>query len=635
MLQSIRDRIKGWVAWLIVALIALPFLFMGGAEYFGGGGGEAVVAEVDGQEIQRRELEQAVQRQRGRLREMFGGELPEDGFDEAALRRGALEQLVDRRLLYDYVEGQGLRVSDQAVAREIQGQGAFQQDGSFSEERYRSLLQRNGMAPADYEALVRRDLLVTQFQQGIQASGLAPPQRLEGLVRLRDEARSFSYAEVPVSAMREGVSVDEAAVEAHYRDHPLEYMRPEAVRLKYVELGLEDLREEAQIDEEALRERYEQSRGAYADSGRRRVRHILLPLDEDADEERAEQVRAELAQLRERLRTDGASFAELAEAHSEDPGSAQEGGKLGWISRGEMVEPFEEAAFSLEEGEVSEPVRTRFGYHLIRVDEVERGEAQSFAAVRDEIEAELLRERVGGELAERREELANRAFEQPDSLEPAAEALGLTVQASDWIPRGGGEEGLARFPEVVDAAFGEEVLEQGYNSDLLELGEERFAVVRVAERRPPAPRPLAAVADQIREELRDQRAAERARERAEALREAVAEGEGLEEAVSGSAAAELHTAEQVRRRDQGPPEPVLRAAFEMAPDEVRVAELRDGSAALVRLEGIEPGDWEALSAQEQEQLRRQVRAMAGRSELQSLIRALRADAEVRIHEERL
>ncbi|MBK1726693.1 SurA N-terminal domain-containing protein [Halorhodospira neutriphila] len=634
MLQSIRDGIKGWVAWLIVALIALPFLFMGGAEYFRGGGGEAVVAKVGDQEIQRRQLEQAVQRQRARLREMFGGELPEGSFDEAALRRGALDQLIDRTLLYDYVERQGLRVSDQAVAREIRGQGLFQQDGAFSEERYRSLLQRNGMAPADYEALVRRDLLVGQLQQGVQASGLATPARLERIVRLRDEARSFSYAEVPASAMREGVSVDEAAVEAYYREHPLEYMTPEAVRLRYVELRLEDLRDEAQIDEQALRERYEQSRGAYADGGRRRVRHILLPLDEDAGAARAEQVRAEIARLRERLRSGGASFAELAEAYSEDPGSAQEGGKLGWISRGEMVEPFEEAAFSLEEGAVSEPVRTRFGYHLIRVDETERGEAQSFAAVRDEIEAELLRERVGDQFAERRNELANRAFEQPESLEPAAEALGLTVQTSGWIPRGGGEEGLARFPAVVEAAFSEEVLEQGYNSELVELGEERFAVVRVAERRPPAPRPLAAVADRIREALRDQRAAERARERAEQLREAVAQGQGLEEAVAESAA-RLHTAEQVRRRDQGPPAPVRRAAFEMGVGQVRLVELRDGSAALVRLEGVEPGDWEALAEQEREQLRQQVRAMAGRSELQALIRALRADAEVQIHDERL
>ncbi len=526
MLQEIRDGIKGWIAWVIIGLIALPFIFMGGSEYLGGGGGEAVVAKVDGEEIPRARLEQAVERQRTRLREMFGGDLPEEeAFEAASLRREALEQLIDEALLNAYVHDQGLRVSDAAVARRIRDQEIFQEDGAFSRERYQTLLERNRLTPADYEGLVRRDLQTQQLEQAVLSSSLVTDSQLERLVRLRNETRDFAYVAVPAGRFRDEVTVQDAAVEARYEAQTEAYMAPEAVRLAYVELGLRDLRDQADIDEADLRERYAAKYG-------------------DAED------------------------------------------------------------------------------------------APAFGQVRAELETALLEEQVGTELATRGEELGNLAFEHPESLEPAAEALGLEVQATGWIDRDGEGAGLGGIPEVVEQAFSEDVLESGHNSGLIQPEEDRYLVVRVREHREAAPRPLSAVEERIRETLRSEQAAERARQRAEALVAAAREGRPLAD-IAAELGTEVATAEDVQRRGGGHPGPVVRRAFALEEGGYGLAELGDGAAALVRLDAVARGDPGDLSEQERAQLERQLRRVTGESQLQALIGALRAEAEIEIHEDRL
>ncbi|MCG5528612.1 MULTISPECIES: peptidylprolyl isomerase [Halorhodospira] len=524
MLQAIRDGIKGWIAWVIIGFIALPFIFMGGYEYFGGGREDAVVARVDGEEIPRSQINQAVERQRAQLREMFGGDLPDGAFDAAALRREALEQLIDERLLHAYVDRQGLRVTDQEVAQTIRSQEIFHEGGQFSRGRYQTLLERNRMTPEDYEELVRRDLKADQFQQAVFASSISTPSQLDRLVRLQDESRSFSYLELAAERYIDEVRVDDAEVEAHYEANTDDYMAPEAVRLEYVELGPLALRDQVEVDDDALRERYDERYG-----------------------------------------------------DDEDP--------------------------------------------------------PAFDAVREELLADYIREQHGTELMEAGDEFGNIAFEQPDSLEPLADTFGLEIRSSDWIDREGGE-GIGELSGVVEQAFSEDVLEYGYNSDLIRADEDRYLVVRLLEHREAEPRPLEEVADSIREEIRQEHAAELALERAEELMTRLRDGESLDE-LAEELDVERFTVEEAYRDDRSHPAAVVREAFALEEGGHARVELEDGAAALLRLDGISRGDPDGLSAQEREQLQQQLQRMAGGSEVRALIRALRAEADIEIARERL
>ena len=252
MLQSIRDGVKGWIAWAVIGLIALPFVFMGGLEYFSGGSGrDAMVAKVGGAEIARHELDRAAQQRRQQLREMFGGDLPKDAIDEQTLRREALQGLIDERLLSQFVAEQNLRVSDDEVAHTIRSQQVFQEGDQFSRDRYRTLLSQNGLTPERYEGLVRQDLKIGQFEKVVLDGAFVAPGRVERYVTLDRERRSFEYIEIAAEQFTGEVELADSAVESYYAEHKQEYMAPEAVKLAYLEVREEDLDDSGKVDEMA------------------------------------------------------------------------------------------------------------------------------------------------------------------------------------------------------------------------------------------------------------------------------------------------------------------------------------------------------------------------------------------------
>lgn len=631
MLQRIRDGVKGWLAYAIVAVIAVPFVFVGGYSYFSGDDGR-VVAEVDGDEIPRERVEQVFHQQRERLERAFDGELPE-GVDDRQLRRRALEEVIDQTLMQNYVRRHGFRISDQQVAQHIRNQELFQVGGEFSRERYRNLLRQNRLTPEQYEELVRQDLMVEQFQEAVLGSAAVSSRSLDRFIAVRDQSRDFRFVQWRVEDFLDEVEVQDDEVEAYYQANRERFMEPEAVRLRYIELTPAALGEELEPDQETLRSFYEQRRGAWEEGGRREARHILLELDEDADAEERAAVMERAEELRERLR-DGEPFDELAATYSQDPGSAEEGGRLGWLERGDTVEPFEEALFALAEGEISEPVVSDFGVHLIRVDGIEAGEAPAFEEVRDEIEREWLEDRVGNELFELGDEIANIAFEQPDSLEPAAGVADLSIQTSDWIPREGTGSGLGQHAQVVDAAFHPEVLEQGYNSDLIEISSTRFVVVRLDEHREAAPQPLEEVAHEVRAELRQVAAREKARERAEAFREQAAADDGAWEELAERMDGEVVSASGVGRGTAEYPGSIMERAFRIGEGELGLIE-GDRQVSVLQVQRVEAGDPMGLSATDRQRLRQQLLTATARQELASVVRALRADANIRYRREDL
>lgn len=638
MLQAIRDRTRGWIAYVIVALLVIPFALFGMYNYLAEGGGAQTVATVNGEEITRARLDQVHRQRQAQLREALGDRFDPAMFDDQQLRRETLQQLIDRQLLLGYARDAGLRVSDQEVANALRQQSVFQVDGEFSVERYRSLLSQNNITPEQYEAQLRRDLALEALREAVVGTAITSDAEIERLVALQRQERRAGWLTVSAAAFEDEVSVDDAAVQEYYEANRDRYRRPEAVRLRYVLLDPQRLAADTEVSEDTLRERY-QERVAQAERGApRRIRHILVEVPESADDAAVAAAREEAQALRERIQG-GEPFAAVAEEASDDPGSARQGGDLGLVRRGDFVEPFEEAAWSLEEGELSEPVRTEFGWHLIEVTEVRAADVPPFEELRDELRREVARERAERRLYELGNELETLAFENPDSLRPAAEALGVQVQETGWISPEGGGEGIAAEPAVLEAAFSEELISERVNSDLLELDGNRFAVIRVAEHREAAVQPLDAVRERVAAAVREARAADAARERAEALQQRLADGEAFE-AVAGEAGegVSAQSPRWIRRDSSEVPAAVREQAFRLAvAGEEQAAELArvDGGWAVVMVDAVRPGDVSDLGEQERAQLRSTLNRLDGNAAFEALVAALREEADISIREDRI
>lgn len=597
MLQTIRDRAQGWIAWAIVFLISVPFALWGIQSYLGVGG-EPVAAKINGVEIPARDLDRRVQEARIELRERLGAAYDLAAFDDKQLRAEVLDEMVREVLLLDVTRRLGLRVSDREIQLQVLSEPAFQQDGRFDQGAYELILELQGMTPALFESRLRQQMTGTQLVRAVAGSEFVTRAELSQYRRLAQQKRELAYARFPVVDFASAEPIDETAIAGYYDSNAARFQTPEQVKLDYLILDASTLSGKAEIDEEKLRRHYDDDQARFTQPERRKVSHLLLGVPSEADEAAADQVLSDIKGIRERLQT-GESFAQLARELSDDPGSAEKGGSLGLIEKSVMVPAFEQVAFTLPAGELSEPVRTQFGYHLIRVDEIFPSVVKPFEEVRDRLRAELVKQSADALFYELGERLANLVYESPDSLEPAAEELGLAIQQSDWIGREGGE-GILGQPKVLAAAFSNEVLVEGNNSDLIEPERDSLqaVVLRVVEHRPAATKPL----DEVREEI----VAEIGKEKARLAAQAAAESATATLRDGADWAAVLGTLKLeepglVDRQATSVPAPILDAAFKLpVPSEgsisVGTAMLDHGDAAVVRLIRVQDGDVESADA---------------------------------------
>lgn len=638
MLQDIRDRASGWIAWVVIILIAAAFALFGLSNYMNPGGGNRAVATVNGEEIGRDQVSRVYRNQRQQIEQMYGDDLEITERIDQELRREALRQLINQRLLSEYLEERNMTVSDEDLAAIIRSQDMFQEGGRFSRDRYEQLLQANQMSTTQYEAQVRRRAVADQVRTAVADTGLVTDRELNELQRLQAQERNVAWLRVRAQAWQDEVSVDDDAVADYYEENASEFAVPERVRLAYVELSQDDMLDDVDVSASEIEERYEQVRDQrYTGEGRVEARHILISVDGDASEEQVEQARERAQEVRQRLR-DGESFSELAEEYSDDVGSASQGGDLGRVRRGDMVEPFEDALFSLDEGEISEPVRTDFGFHIIQATTMERSEPTPLEEVRDELRREIARERVSTDYVEAVNRLDQLAYDMPDSLEGAAEALELEVQTSDWMTREGADEGIGSHPEVVEAAFDPEVLDERMNSPAIEIADDRAVVVRVAEHEPQQRRPLEEVREEIEERLRTQRAREQAQAYAEELQTRLDEGTDPQALVEGNTERlAFEDAGWIGRSAGDAPGAVRERAFRMprpgegGPETAVIA--GSGDPLVLMLREVRDGDPEDLDPERRQQLADQLRQAHGDEALTRFMEQLRADADVEIHDE--
>lgn len=633
MLQAIRDKAQGWIAWVIVILISIPFALWGIQEYLGVGG-EPEVAVIEGEAITERMLDQRVRDFRENLRYSLGEAYSPDLFEDSVLRPQVLDAMVEEIVLTGAAQDWNLRTAPAQARAFIASIPVFQRDGRFDTQLYEATVRNRGIGPAEFEQGVLRDLAVEQLRTGVRDSALVTESEVAERVRLLREQRVVRYLTIPAERHRGEVVVEEGALRAYYQENLERYRTPERVKISYLLLDSSELGRLVEVEEGSLRRYFDDHRAEFVGLQERAVSHILLSVPPGSDAAGEAEIRQKAEALLAELRT-GAAFADLAREHSEDPGSAAMGGDLGWVEPGIMVPAFEEAAFALEPGTVSEPVRTEFGYHLIQVTDVRGGSGADFDAVRDRVEASYRAFEAESLYFDYAERLAETAYEHSDSLVPAAEALGLDVQTTDWIARDNAFPAPLTSPRVAAAVFSDDVLIERHNSELIEIGPQQAVVVRISEHEPSGILPFdgnkpAIEADYVREQ-----SAQRAAAAGAAYLERMQRGETTLGALAEAGAYSLYEPGAVGRGQGDVPAEVLRLAFTMAPPQpgspaYAGTPSRAGDYQLVELSAVEPGQLGAMTTAERERFMGQIRDELGETELESITRNLRNQAKVEL-----
>lgn len=629
MLQAIRDRAQGWVAYAIVILISIPFALWGIQEYMGGGS-DPVVAKVGDVEITQTSLERSLNNYRVNLRQQFGGQMP-SFIDDEMLRQQVMNEMIQDALLGQQVGTLNIRAGDEMVREQIRAMEVFQRDGAFDKEEYERVMRASGRDVNAFTENLRMSLGTNLLTNAIAASEFVTDAELDDLIRRKNQQRLVSWLVVDAESSKGQGAVADSAVEAYYNEHRQEFVRPERVKLEYVELNLAALADGIEVDEEQLRSIYEKRRNEFIRPESRDVRHILIKTGTDVSDDDA---RAKAQQLRDQIIA-GADFAELAREHSEDKGSAASGGDLGQVERGMMVKPFEDAAFALQPGQLSELVRSRFGYHLIEVTSIEGGELQPFDEVRQKLADELKKEEADALLGEKYDQLAELSYADPGTLQTTSEAVGVALQQSDWVPRSGAS-GKFAAAKIIEAAFSDDVLNAGRNSDVLELEDDNYMVLRVTNHEAESIKPLAEVSAEIRSLLEKQHTVELTQKRAtELLQQLQNQGAGIAE-IAVAQSLQLEADKTLSRSGNAQIDPlIVNAAFTMVRPEAGgvsfgKVQLESGDVAVIGLSAVTDGDPAALTDAQRQAERQRLAAARGQSALAGYIRQLRADSSVKI-----
>ena len=646
MLQRIRDKSSGWIAFIVLGMVIVTMAFFGVDSYFSPNV-ETYAAKVEGpakfmgygaqvREVSQESFRARFEQARQQAREAQGEAFDSAAFESMDNKRRVLETMVDEQLLDLVAERDGILVGEAEAAEQLKQIPEFQSDGAYNPDLYRLGLQARGTTHAGFMAMVRADMARRVIPSQIAGTSVAGEAEIEAFLALGEQTRDLSLFELPTPAAPE--ATDEAALRAWYEQNTSRYRSEERVAIEYVEVDAATIEVPATADEQTLRDRYEAQRARFVMPAQREAAHILVAVPADADEAADQAARARAQEIATEARAEGADFAALASARSDDLGSKNDGGYLGPVEAGTFAPAFEEALAAIPAvGGISDPVRTPDGWHVIRLQAFVPGSERSFDEVRPELEAEFLateRERLFGDLSNR---LIEAVYKDPTALAPAAESVGLQVQTTGLFSRAGGE-GIAAIPAVRAAAFADSQRIDRQVSDAIEIGPEQILVLHVIEHEPEVALPYEQVAERVRADFIADGLAEASKAQAEALLARAQAGEALD-ALAAEVGRTVATLPAVGR--QGPlPPAIVEEAFRLpAPAEgkpsVGIAQVAPDRHALVAVTAITPGDTSQVDASLRDMLRGQLAQARGYVELQEYLKSLRSHYTVTVAEDRL
>jgi peptidyl-prolyl cis-trans isomerase D len=626
MLQSIHDKLKGWVAGVVLGAIGLVFVFWGINWTLSA---PTYAAKVNGTEISSNEVRQTYQQQLAQMERQSNAPLDDAMRNE--IKRRVLDEYVNSEALVTRADDLGYRVSDSELLAEMAKVPALQTDGKFDYAHALGVLKAQGRSPGEIEELFRRDAKLRQLDTALNASSFATPTELKEFRSLTRQQRELAWLTVSAAKYAAGATPDDAAIKAYYDAHKSDYMTPETVNLRYAELSLAQLASKVSVDDAQLKTFYDEQKAKtperFVQAEQRRVSHILLPVNDPKDDAA---VKAKAEGIFKRAQA-GEDFAKLAKEYSQDPGSAAQGGDLGWAERKVYVGPFADAAFSMKVGDIRGPVKTQFGYHILKLDGIQPPAVKTFEQSKAELETEFKRNEAERLFNNAQDSLADAALQNTTDIDVVAKKAGLTVQEIPNFSRSDGGGALGKVQAVIDAAFSQDVLE-GRLSPIVEVEKGRGVVLRATDHKVPQQKPLEAVRTEVIAAWKKQRGVELASAAAAYAVKRLNAGESWE-AVAKSLGATAQAPKFVSRSEQDVPMEVRVSAFRAPkPAQKSIYEnvsLSDGDAAVLSFSAVRE-DPNAAATKDAD-MRRQYAAQIASSEAQSYAAGARADAKVTLN----
>jgi peptidyl-prolyl cis-trans isomerase D len=616
---------KKRIVQVIMVVAVLPFLFWGVESYRSDEDG--YVAIVDGEEIPRREFEQALRDHHERMRSMMGGNFDSSMLDSFEIRNSVLESLIQQRLLHREAVNNGFAVLDSQLVNTIRDIPAFQKDNSFSNEQYQEMLRTQGLSPAMFESRVRQELLLQQLLDGYSENGFVSNAVAKRVMYLSEVQREVSQAQIDPDQFLSQVTPSEAEINDYYDLHRNDFFLPERVRVEYVVLSLEALAENEPISEEAVKSYFDEYQAEFSQPEERQASHILISVAADAPDDEKQVARDKAEDVLQRVTQDPEQFFALAKEFSDDPGSALNGGDLGFFGRGVMVKAFEDEIFQMQPDEIRGLVETDFGFHIIKLVDIKDARTSDLADVREQIEKKLKLQMVSSVFGETAEDFSNIVYEQSDNLQAVAERFELTIQQSDWIDRSSTQPAVLANNQLMNAIFTDDAILDKRNTEAIEVMPDTLVSARVLEHKSATAQSVSIVRDEIVEKLKVQLAADMAIQDGEEKLKRLQAGDA--DVVNWDAEIQISYIQP-----QGLSFETLQAVFKADTDNLPAyagVENAQGGYSLIRISKvIEP---EMDDEEKRINFRKQLQQMVVQEEMSSYLAGLRTRYDVTIRQE--
>jgi peptidyl-prolyl cis-trans isomerase D len=593
MLQNLGDKLKGqrWLATIVLGLLALIFAVWGaygivnvsfGAPDYG--------LKVNGERISNETLNRAWQERQAQYQQMRNGSEMSD-VEKSVLQHQLIDEYERNTVLRQRATQSGYRATPAEVAQAVRSEPAFQLDGKYDPRVAKVMLAQAGMTEEGYVKERREALEVGQLNQAIELSEFLTPTELARVYALENEQRELRYVLLPADHFVSGVKIDDAKVKAWYDAHQGDYMTPESARLQYAELRLDALTPQVSVKPEDLQAYYEKTKSRYSEGEKRHAHHILISIAEPKDAKADAAALAKAQQVEAELKG-GKDFSDLAKKYSADPGSAAQGGDLGWAEKSAYVGPFADALFAMQAGQTSDPVKTQFGYHIIRLDEIRPAHVRSFDEVHSELETEYRRDQAGEVFGDRQEKLQQKLESGTTDLEAVAKQFDLRTGEVQNFTRTTGGAPLGGNPAMLAAVFNDDVLSGNKLGGPVALADDHLVVFKVLSHTAPTAQPLASVRDEIVAAIKKSESTVAAKAAADNAVKQLDAGNSFDE-VAKSLGVAAAPAAFVARNDPQLPAQVRQTAFEVPPPDGkpvdRAVALDNGGAAVLTVSALKPG----------------------------------------------
>ena len=524
MLEAIRKHAQGWLAKVILALIAITFALFGVDSYMKGDRSGGMIAEVGDVGISREELSREIQGQSDRMREALGPAFDPAVTETADFRKQVLDSLIERKALLQDANRLKFLAPDAYVASVLAQIPAFQQDGKFSQQRYEAVLRQNGRTPAQFENELRQAFMLEAITSPVSLAAFPSGTSMAQIAHLVAQQREIAWVDLPASTVTSQIKITPADIERYYAANKAEFTEPEQIRAEYLVLDMAAVAAGIEVSDQAVADYYAANAAKFGQPEQRSASHILITVDKKADAATRAKAKAKATELYQTLQKTPGRFAELARTQSQDPGSAAQDGSLGSFGRGMMVKPFEDAVFSMKPNEIRGPVESDFGYHIIRLDRIQAAQTAPLAEVRAAVVEELRKQQAQKAFAEMADNFSNLVYENANSLQPAAAASKLTVRKSEWMSANNAPPPFNNAT-LMFALFSPETIKSRQNTEAIEIQPGSLVAARVAEHRPARLRPLAEVSQAIEARLRAEQGARLLTQKGEAALQALAKGD--------------------------------------------------------------------------------------------------------------